>query len=101
MNHNYFVRGDRNSDLTVIRYLPPLGHRTLPAAKEAKIKEIREEMRFDLETISGFLNDIQKAKEPQHRMCLCCEINVLMDDIEEIRKDEETVRRLTFEDKSL
>jgi hypothetical protein len=75
---NYFVREHRGGNPQIIRCSPPRGYPTATAAREAKIKEIEEQIRFCCETINGFMDDIEAAK-----------------------KELEKVRRLSLDDKSL
>ncbi len=82
---NYFVSDAGDGNPQIIRCSSPLGYPTVAAAKEAKIKEIQEEMRFHL-TIG--------AKEQQSRMRLYCEINGLLNAIENAKKKEERVKKL-------
>jgi hypothetical protein len=100
MNHNYFVRDDY-ANPQLITCSAPLGYPTVAAAKEAKVKEIQEEMRFHLETIGGLLNDIEQAKEQQSHIRLYCEINGFLSEIEKARSEQEKVRKLSLRDASL
>jgi hypothetical protein len=100
-HHSYCVRVDRCDGPELIKCSPQGGYRTVAAAKEARIEEIQENMRFDLETISGLLNDIKDAKKQQNRMRLYCEINAFLNEIEKARKEQEKVRGLSLEDGSL
>jgi hypothetical protein len=50
---NYFVREHRGGNPQIIRCSPPRGYPTATAAREAKIKEIEEQIRFCCETING------------------------------------------------
>lgn len=91
---NYFVSYDGGGNLQIIRCSSPLGYSMVAAAKDAKIKEIKEEIRFHLETIGGLLNDIEEEEEQQRRMRLYCEINGFLNEIEKARKEETKVRKL-------
>ena len=98
---NYFVSEDRDGNPHLVRCSTLRGYSTVARAKKAEIKEIREEISFHLETISGLLNDIKDAKEQQGRASLYCEINAVMDEIEKVKKKEEKVRKRNLEDGSL
>jgi hypothetical protein len=90
---HYCVIAARDGNPKLISCCPPGGYPTVATAKEAEIKEIKEKIRFHLETITGLLNDIKEAKEQRDRV-LYCEINGLMDEIEEAKKEEAKVRKL-------
>jgi hypothetical protein len=81
-NPNYFARVDLDGNPKLLRCSPQGGYPTAAAAIEAEIKEIQEQMRFHLDTISGLLNDIEDAKEQQGHAHLYCEINALLNEIE-------------------
>jgi hypothetical protein len=98
---HYFVTRARDGNPKLSSCSPPAGYSTVARAKKAEIKEIREEISFHLETISGLLNDIKDAKEQQGRASLYCEINAVMEEIEKAKKNEEKVRGLSLEDGSL
>jgi hypothetical protein len=91
---HYCVIAARDGNPKLISCRPPGGYSTVATAKKAKIEEIQEEIRFQLETISGLLNDIQGAKEQHRRIRLYCEINGLLNEIERAKKEEAKVRKL-------
>jgi hypothetical protein len=93
---NYFVRDDCDGISQLITCSAPQGYPTVVAAKEAKIKEIQEEIRFDLQIIGGLLSDIEKTEEQQRQMRLYCGINALLNEIEGVRNEQEKVRTLSL-----
>jgi hypothetical protein len=93
---NYFVTDACDGIPQLLTCSAPRGYLTVAAAKEAKIKELQEELRFDLQTIGGLLSDIEKAEEQQRQMRLYCEINGLLNEIEEVRNEQEKVRTLSL-----
>jgi hypothetical protein len=91
---NYYVRVDRDGDPKLSSCSPPAGYSTVAGAQQAEIKEINEGIRFHIEMIGAFLNDLAQAKKQQRRMRLYCEINGLMNEIEKARSEEAKVRKL-------
>ena len=87
---NYFIREDRNGNPQLARCSTLGGYSTRAAAKDANIKEIKEEIQFHL----GLLRDIEKAKERQGHIRLYRESNCLLDEIEKAVTREKKVRRL-------
>jgi hypothetical protein len=93
---NYFVRDAGDGNLEILRCSSALGYPTAAAAKDAKIKEMQEEMRFHFDTIGGLLNDIKRVKAQQRKRRLYCEINGFMDEIEKDRQRQNKVTELSF-----
>lgn len=93
-NRNYSIRIDCDGNAELISCPPPAGYSTVARAKEAEINEIKEEIRFHLEIISGLLNDIKEANGQQARAHLYRKINGLLDEIEKAKKRESKVRQL-------
>jgi hypothetical protein len=60
---NYYVRVGPDGNPTIRKCSSSGGYPTATAAKEAKIKEIEEQIRFWYREINGLMSDIEEAKK--------------------------------------
>jgi hypothetical protein len=67
-HRNYFISVDRGDNPKLIACSPPLGYPTVAAAKEAKIKEIQDELRFYWEEINGLMDCIEEAEKTKEKI---------------------------------